>query len=95
MYKVRCGSFITHHNVVLQYIGKDFRPEMPINASSCRCMFALHGRHFAADVLDFSNFNTENIVDMAYMFNGFYKCKRDVYKRQHVVCLATAMCLST
>ena len=38
-------------------------------------MFALHGRHFAAEVLDFSNFNTENIVDMAYMFNGFYKCR--------------------
>lgn len=75
MYNVRCGSFITHHNVVLQYIGKDFRPEIPINASSCRCMFALHGRHFADDVLDFSNFNTENIVDMAYMFNGFYKCR--------------------
>lgn len=75
MYKVRCSNFITHYDVVLQYIDKDFRPEMPINASSCRCMFALHGRRFAADVLDFSNFNTENIVDMAYMFNGFYKCR--------------------
>ena len=35
MYKIRCGSFITHYNIVLQYIGKDFRQEMPINASSC------------------------------------------------------------
>lgn len=73
MYKVYCGSFSTHYDIILHYIGKDFKPEMPINASSCRGMFSLYS-HLprSGTVLDFSNFNTVNIVDMSFMFSGFY-----------------------
>ena len=67
MYSVRCGSFITHYDIVLQYVGKDFRPE------TADSMFS---KCFNLREIDLTSFSTENLISINFMF---FEC-RDLAK---------------
>lgn len=56
----------------LHYIGKLFKPILPKGCTSCAEMF----QDFEGEYLDFSEFNTEGVVDMTSMFRNCQNLKR-------------------